>query len=645
MSTTHRTTAGGLLADRRFGPLFLAQFFGAFNDNVFKNALVLLVTFRGVSLLGLHAEQLVALAGGIFILPFFLFSAFSGQLADKYPKATLIRWVKLGEVVIMVLGGGSLLTDSPLLSFGVLFLLGTQAAVFGPLKYGVLPELLTKSELVLGNALVELGTFLAILLGTILGGLLMGLGPQGVHWVSGIVVAVSLLGWVATFRLPKGEPAEPSLALEPRIFRPTWRLLRMAQKQPSIWHSILGISWFWLLGSVVLSVLPTMVKDGLHGSEVIVTYFLALFSVGVGVGALLAERLSFSQLELGLVPLGSLGITVFLLDVGLLLIFGQAPAVRAGEVLSLGGLLQTSLGVHLSVALLLFSVASGLFTVPLYTLLQERSDEKTRARVIAANNVQNAVFMVAGALLLVGLFALGITIPQVLIICAAMNLAVAVYIYTVIPEFMLRFFCYCLSHVLYRVRVSGREHVPTTGAAVLVCNHITFVDWLVLASATQRPMRFVMDAAYADLPPFRKLLKDAKVIPIASAKQNPKLLEAAFDEISATLREGELVCIFPEGRLTSDGGMAPFKRGIERIVERDAVPVIPMHLEGLWGSHFSRAPDKRWSGRLWSRLELRIGEAVRPEGLTAALLEERVRALGAQSGAASVRLAGEQPAA
>jgi 1-acyl-sn-glycerol-3-phosphate acyltransferase len=628
MNDSSRTTAGGLLTDRRFGPLFLAQFFGAFNDNVFKNALVLLVAFRGISVFGLRADQVVALASGIFILPFFLFSAFSGQLADKYSKATLIRWVKLGEVGVMVLGGVSLFIDSAPLSLGVLFLLGTQAALFGPLKYGVLPELLSKNELVLGNALVELGTFLAILLGTILGGVLIGLGQSGVHYVAGIVVVVSIVGWIATFRLPPGSPAEPTLELEPRIFRPTWRLLRMAQKQPSVWHSILGISWFWLLGSVVLSVLPSLVKDNLHGSEAIVTYFLALFSIGVGVGALLAEKLSFSQLELGLVPLGSLGITAFLVDVGLLLMFGEAPAPGAAGVLTLGALLETPFGIHLSLALLAFSIASGLFTVPLYTLLQERSDEKTRARVIAANNVQNAVFMVAGALILIGFFALGITIPQVLVICAAMNLAVAVYIYSIIPEFMLRFFCYCLSHVLYRVQVSGRANVPQTGAAVLVCNHITFVDWLVLASATQRPIRFVMDNAYANLPGFRKILKDAKVIPIASAKQNPKVLEAAFDEISRTLGEGELVCIFPEGRLTSDGAMSQFKRGIERIVERDAVPVIPMHLDGLWGSYFSRAPSRRLLGKLWSSLALKIGEPVLPQDATAALLEERVRKLG-----------------
>ncbi len=645
MNGNAQTSASGLLVNRRFGPLFVAQFFGAFNDNVFKNALVLLVTFRGISLYGLEAEQLVALAGGLFILPFFLFSAFAGQLADKYPKATLIRWVKLAEVAIMVLGGASLLLDSPYLSFVALFLLGAQSAVFGPLKYGVLPELLSKNELVLGNALVELGTFLAILFGTILGGVLIGLGSVGAHSVAGLVVLVSLLGWAATLRIPNGAPAEPDLPLDPSILRPTWRLLRMARKESSVWHSILGISWFWLLGSVVLSVLPSLVKDNLHGGEGIVTYFLALFSIGVGVGALLAEKMSFSQLELGLVPLGSLGITAFLLDVGLLLTLGEPPRVEAGEALQLTELLKSPFGLHLSAALLCFSVASGLFTVPLYTLLQERSDEKTRARVIAANNVQNAVFMVAGALLLIGFFALGFTVPQVLLTCAAMNLVVAVYIYTVIPEFMLRFHCYCLSRVLYRLRITGREHVPTRGAAVLVCNHITFVDWLVLASATQRPLRFVMDNAYAHLPVVRRFLRDAKVIPIAPGKQNPKLLEAAFDEISNALRAGELVCIFPEGRLTADGSMAPFKRGIERIIERDPVPVVPMHLEGLWGSIFSRATEKRWYGRLWSRIELRIGAPVAPEKVSAESLELCVRQLGPARSAAVAPVVQENSAA
>jgi 1-acyl-sn-glycerol-3-phosphate acyltransferase len=626
MTTSSRASSGRLLLERRFWPLFVAQFCGAFNDNFFKSAFVLILTFQGISLFGLGAEQLVALAGGVFILPFFLFSAFAGQLADKYPKAALIRWVKLAEVGVLLLGGLSFVVGSAALSFSVLFLLGTQATLFGPLKYGVLPELLGSEELVAGNALVELGTFLAILLGTLAGGILIGLGPAGTHWVTAIMLGVSGLGWLATLRLRSGPAADPSLSVEPRVFRPTWRLLGLAQGQRALWNAILGISWFWLLGSVVLSVLPGLVKTELHGTEGVVTYFLALFSIGVGAGAVLAEKLSYSRLELGLVPLGSLGISVFLVDAGLALAFG--PAGPATGVVPLAAFLQSGQGVRLSLDFLAFSISSGLFTVPLYTLLQQRSEGRTRARIIAANNVANAVFMVAGAVLLVGLFAAGVSIPMVLGLCALLNLAVAVYIYSVIPEFMLRLWCYLLAHVLYRVRVRGSAFVPKEGAAVLVANHITFVDWMVIACVTQRPMRFVMDHAYANAWLVRRVLRDAKVIPIASAKVSPDILESAFGAISEALRDGELVCIFPEGRLTSDGQIGQFKRGIERILARDPVPVVPMHLDGLYGSYFSRAPSRRLFGRLWSRVELNVGAPIAPEGLTAPRLEERIRELG-----------------
>ena len=633
--TMSRTSTGRLLGDRRFWPLFVAQFFGAFNDNFFKSTLVLLLTFREATFAGLGARELVALAGGVFILPYFLFSAFAGQLADKYPKATLIRWVKLAEVGVLLLGSLSFALGSTGLSFAVLFLLGTQAALFGPLKYGVLPELLSSTELVAGNALVELGTFLAILCGTLAGGLLVSLGPAGMHWVSGLLLTCSLLGWAATLRLRAAPAAEPSLVVERRILRPTARLIGRARRERALWQSILGISWFWLLGSVVLSVLPSLVKGELHGSEGIVTYFLALFSIGVGAGSVLAEKLSYSRLELGLVPLGSLGITLFLADAGAALALAPSAA-GAAPALALGAFVDSSLGLRLSVDFLLFSLSSGLFTVPLYTLLQERSEEKTRARIIAANNVLNAVFMVAGALLLTGLFALGLSIPALLVGCAALNLAVALYIYTVLPEFLLRLLCYGLAHLLYRLRVAGAEHVPAKGAAVLVANHVTFVDWMVIACATQRPIRFVMDNAYANAWLVRRVLADAKVIPIASAKVNPEVLEAAFGSISGALGAGELVCIFPEGRLSSDGQMAAFRRGIERILASDPVPVVPMHLSGLFGSHFSRAPSRRLWGRLWGRVELKIGSPLAPEGLTAQALEEHVQQLGAPTSTQAV---------
>jgi 1-acyl-sn-glycerol-3-phosphate acyltransferase len=273
-------------------------------------------------------------------------------------------------------------------------------------------------------------------------------------------------------------------------------------------------------------------------------------------------------------------------------------------------------------------VSSGLFIVPLYTLLQERSDPSLRSRVIAANNVVNAVFMVIGALLLVGLFALGATIPQILGILALLNLCVAVYIYTVIPEFAFRFVCWMLAHVLYRLKISGKERIPATGAAVLVCNHVTFIDWLVISAASQRPMRFVMHHGFLDLPFTGRFFRDVKVIPIAGAKENKAIYDAAFTRIAQELAQGELLCIFPEGKLSADGEIAPFRAGIERILAETPVPVIPMHLGGLWQSFFSRYRPKKLFRRVWSRVRLDIGDTL-PATVTAAELETHVRSLAA----------------
>jgi 1-acyl-sn-glycerol-3-phosphate acyltransferase len=619
-SSAPAPTSDGLLANRRFAPLFWTQFWGAFNDNLFKNALVLTLTFGGAAAFGLAPEKLVALAGGVFILPFFLFSALAGELADKYSKTTLIRWVKLGEVLVMLLGATAFLLGSGTLSFVVLFLMGLQSTLFGPLKYGALPELLGQGDLVGGNALVEVGTFLAILLGTIAAGVL--LSSAGIGTVALAVVIVAGLGYWQARQLPMARAVAPGLRISRGLLRPTWELVRIASRQRSVLLSILGISWFWLLGAVVLSVLPSLVALHLGGSELLVTYLLALFSVGVGAGSLLCKKLSFRQLELGLVPLGSLGMTLFLFDAGLVL-WDHAPTPG----LTLGGLLATFDGVRLSLDLTAFSLTSGLFIVPLYTLLQERSEEGERARTIAANNVVNAAFMVAGSLLLTALYAAGASIPQVLLVLAALNLAVAAYIYTVLPEFLFRLVCFGLAHMMYRLRVTGREHIPLQGAAVLVCNHVTFVDWLILSSATQRPLRFVMHNAFTRLPLSGRIFRDAKVIPIASAREDAALLEQAFRRISEELRAGELVCLFPEGMLTRDGSMAPFRRGIERIVATDPVPVVPMHLDGLWGSVFSRATPRRFFRRFWSRVDLRIGAPEAPSAATAAELEHRVRAL------------------
>ena len=619
--TSHKKSAGILKGS--FGALFWTQFLGAFNDNLFKNALVITLTFGGGAHFGLEAEQLVPLTAAAFIVPFFLFSAVAGQLADKLPKGQLIRWVKAAEIGILALAGAGFYLESVGVQFLALFLLGTQAAVFGPLKYGTLPDLLEPDDLVGGNALIEMGTFLAILLGTIAGGVLVAQkgGPVLVG-AAGVVVAV--LGFVAASRVPRGVAAAPDLRVSRGLFKPTWELLQIAREPKSVLNSILGISWFWLLGAAVLSILPGLVTKHLGGNESVVTYLLALFSVGVAAGSLLCEKLSFRQLELGLVPMGSFGITACL---------GVTAALLGPEGASHGTtvstLVQSAEGLKLSLALGAFAVASGIFIVPLYTLLQERSDKGLRSRVIAANNVANAAFMVIGSLLLVGLFALGASIPQILGILAVLNLCVAVYIYTVIPEFTFRFVCWMLAHFLYRLKIDGKERIPQAGAAVLVCNHVTFIDWLVISAASQRPMRFVMHHGFLELPLTGRFFKDVKVIPIAGAKENKAIYDAAFTRIAAELAEGEIVCLFPEGKLTADGEIAPFRAGVERILAETPVPVIPMHLGGLWESFFSRHKPRKLFRRVWSRVRLDIGEAL-PATTPAAELEAKVRALAAE---------------
>jgi 1-acyl-sn-glycerol-3-phosphate acyltransferase len=510
--------------------------------------------------------------------------------------------------------------------------------MFGPLKYGTLPDLLGQDDLVGGNALIEMGTFLSILLGTIAGGVLVA-AKGGPVLVAGAGVGVAVLGFVAAGRIPRGVAAAPELRVSRGLFKPTWELLQIAREPRSVFNSILGISWFWLLGAAVLSILPGLVTKHLGGDESVVTYLLALFSIGVAVGSLLCEKLSFRQLELGLVPIGSLGITVCLGATALLL---RPEGAMHG--VTVGTLVQSAHGIQLSFALGAFAVASGLFIVPLYTLLQERSEPSLRSRVIAANNVANAAFMVIGAALLVGFFALGASIPQILGILAVLNLCAAVYIYTVIPEFAFRFVCWMLAHVLYRLKIDGKDRIPASGAAVLVCNHVTFIDWLVISAASQRPMRFVMHHGFLELPLTGRFFRDVKVIPIAGAKENKAIYDAAFTRIAAELAEGELLCIFPEGKLTADGEIAPFRTGIERILAESPVPVIPMHLGGLWQSFFSRHKPKKLFRRVWSRVRLDVGDTL-PPTVTAAELEARVRALAAGGiSAASATPLAEAPA-
>ncbi|MBK9021490.1 MAG: MFS transporter [Sulfuritalea sp.] len=598
----------GLMRSRRFAPLFVTQFLGAFNDNVLKNAMVVLLTFQSTNWTTMKPELLANLAAGVFILPFFLFSATAGQLADKYDKAALARLSKLLEVAIVLIAGAGFFVQSLNVLFLSLFLMGLQSTLFGPVKYAILPQHLKSEELVGGNALIEAGTFVAILLGTLLGGLLAA-SEAATVWITVVGLAIAVGGYLASRSIPVAVPPAPTLVISANPFSETWRNIGFARESQVVFLSIMGISWFWLFGALFLAQFPAYTKDVLGGSETAVTLLLATFTFGIGAGSLLCEKLSAKRVELGLVPLGSIGLTLFALDLAF-----ASPATPSPSPLGAIGLLAYDQTWRVLLDLVLIGVFGGFFIVPLYALVQQRSNPEHCARVIAANNILNALFMVVGALAAAGMLAAGLTIPMLFAVAAICNAAVALFIYGLVPEFLLRFIIWMLIHTVYRLRVQELDQVPEDGPAVIVCNHVSFVDALVIMAACKRPIRFVMDHHIFRWPVLNFVFRTSKAIPIASAKEDPAMMERAFDEVARALDAGDLVGIFPEGKITADGSINPFRPGITRILARNPVPVVPMALRGLWGSFFSRkdgpAMTRPFRRGLFSKIELIVGASV-----------------------------------
>jgi 1-acyl-sn-glycerol-3-phosphate acyltransferase len=622
MSTGNEFT---LLKDRRFLPFFITQFLGAFNDNVFKNALIILIAFQGATDVA-QSSLLINFSAGLFVLPFFLFSATAGQLSDKYEKSRYIRWVKLLEIVIMIAAAMAFYWGNTYWLIGLLFLMGWQSTLFGPAKYSIMPQHLRPDELVGGNAWVEMGTNLAILLGTMVGGILIA-QTQGAIWVSAVVVGLAVFGYISSCFIPLAPPAAPDLKINWNPATETWRILKFTYQNFTVFQSVLGISWFWFLGSVYLAQLPHFTRLSLGGGEHVVTLLLMLFAVGIGIGSLLCERMSGRTVELGLVPFGSIGLTVFGVD--LFFATPVAPVV-SGELLGVWAFLTGPGHWRVVLDIVLIGIFGGFFIVPLYALVQQRSEPSHLSRVIAGNNILNAVFMVAAALIAVAILKQGLSIPELLLVMALFNAAVAIYIFTLVPEFLMRFLVWIMVNVVYRLRVRGLENIPDKGPVVVVCNHVSFMDALVVIGCCRRPIRFVMDHQIFKIPVLSFVFRTAGAIPIAPAREEPEILEQAYNRVAAYLEEGEVVGIFPEGQLTKDGEMGPFRNGIERIVRRTPSPVVPIALRGLWGSFFSRRYGKAMKHvprRFWSRLELVVGAPVPPEQATSALLRERVKAL------------------
>ncbi|KGD61792.1 acyltransferase [Alcanivorax jadensis T9] len=612
-----------LLASRRFGPFFFTQFLGAFNDNVFRQALILLIASGAVTAVSVNTLNNVALA--LFILPFFLFSALAGQVADKYDKASLVRKIKFVEVCIMSAAAVGFFFDAVYFLLGVLFCMGLQSTFFGPIKYSIIPQQLDDKELVSGNALVEMGTFLAILLGSI-SGVLLKMDGVGDGVVAITVVGLALLGYLAARGIPSAPAADDGLKINWNLWKETWHIVGYAREVKSVWMCVLGISWFWFLGAAYTTQLKVYVDEYLLGTDGLYAVLLGTFSIGIGLGSFLCEKLSGKRVELGLVPLGSIGLSVFGVD----LFFSYAGLQGNGQV-DIAGFLQQAGGYRVLMDLLGIGVFGGFYIVPLFAFIQHRSNPKHLSRIIAANNILNALLMVGSAvagIVLVGV--LELTVPQFFLALALANVLVASYIYTVVPEFLIRLLVWMLTHTMYRVKHHGMEHIPDEGPCMLVCNHVSYVDALLLAGAIRRPVRFVMFKPIYDMPLLNYIFRTGKTIPIDSKTRNPVIYERAFVRIREELEAGEVVCIFPEGKLTEDGEVAEFRAGIEKIVADYPVPVIPMALSGLWGSFFSHKGGKaltRLPSRFWSRIKLAVGDAVAPEQVRADDLRERVMTL------------------
>ena len=625
--SAHSPNQFALLGQRRFAPFFWTQFLGAANDNVFKFAFTLMVTYQ-LQLSWLPAQMAGLVIGALFILPFVLFSATSGQLADKYDKAQLMRWVKSLEIAIMALAAvGFHAVHVPTLLVCVC-LMGLHSTLFGPVKYAYLPQQLNERELTGGNGMVEMGTFVAILLGQLAGGVLVDtpvVGPQHVAWAC---LGLAVLGRLTAQAIPASPSTDPALKINWNPVTETWRNLKLAHGQLAVFRSLLGISWMWFFGAVFLSNFPAFAKDVLHGGPQVASLLLAVFSVGIGIGSLLCELLSRRHVEIGLVPLGAIGMSVFAID-----LYFASTGLPPAEGLSVAAFLAQPAHWRVLADLALLALFAGLYSVPMYALIQLRAAPTHRARIIAANNILNALFMIASSVIAGALLGAGLSIPQVFLVVGIANVLVGLYIFLIVPEYLLRFVAFVLSRIAYRFKITHDEHIPVSGAAVLVCNHVSFVDAVLLMAASPRPIRFLMDHQIFRIPVLGWLFRLAKAIPVAPQKTEPATYEAAFTTARAVLQDGELVCIFPEGAITRDGTLQPFKGGVMKLVDgMPEVPVIPMALGNLWGSFFSRveggkAMVKPLRRGVFSPVSLTVGPAMAAAACTPDGLRERVAEL------------------
>jgi 1-acyl-sn-glycerol-3-phosphate acyltransferase len=620
-----------LLKQRRFAPFFWTQFSGAANDNLFKFAFTVMVTYQ-LSVSWLPPAMAGLVIGALFILPYLLFSATSGQLADKYNKTMLIRMVKNLEIAIMLIAATGFMLDNVPILLGCTFLMGLHSTIFGPVKFAYMPEVLSETELTGGNGMVEMGTFVAILLGNIAGGLLVAIPDTGHRDVAIACVLLAVLGRAFAGYIPNTGASVPDLKVNWNPVTETIRNLKLAHGDRVVFRSLLGISWMWFFGAVFLSQFPSLAKEVLHGNERVASLLLVVFSIGIATGSLLCETLSRRHVEIGLVPLGAIGMSVFSID-----LYFASRGLPPSTTYTLSEFMAQSAHWRVMADLALLSLFAGLYSVPMYALIQLRSQPTHRARIIAANNILNALFMIASSVIAGILLKSGFTIPQIFLFVGLANSVVAFYIFMLVPEYLLRFVAWVASNLVYRFKLKGEHHIPAQGAAILVCNHVSFVDAVLLMAASPRPIRFLMDHQIFKVPVLGWMFRLAKAIPIAPRSQDPLAYETAFEAAAQVLKEGDLLAIFPEGGITKDGTLQEFKGGVMKVLERAQkdglqVPVIPMALTNLWGSFFSRveksgAMVRPFRRGIFSRVGLNVGPAVASSHVEPTDLRNRVASL------------------
>ncbi|MFG1499577.1 MFS transporter [Halobacteriovorax sp. XZX-3] len=615
-----------LYKERKFWPLFWTMFLGAANDNVFKNALIILITYKNVSLFGLGAESLVAFAGGAFILPYVLFSATSGQISDHYDKAQVIKVTKFTELAFMLCGAIGFVTESYGLLMFTLFLMGAQSSFFSPVKFSSLRTILKDEELTTGTALIGGGTFIAILIGTIIGGLAAA-APDATDTAAFAILIFAVLGVITARFQNKINDINNDVKIDYTFVKPTFQLLINSVKEKNSFRAMMGVSWFWFLGSFVLSVMPAIIKNVFYGSEMVASIFMATFTVGMGLGSWICSKLSGKRIEVGMVPVAAVGMSLAVFD--LYYVSTQWPMSVTGALMPPAEFFAQPLALRAIIDLLLITIFGGNFYISQLTFMQHSAPLEKLARTIAANNIWNAIFMVVAAVSIILLKSAGATALDNLLILGALNLIYAGICYYFFHEEMWRFVVQLFTTFLYDIQIEGEENIPKEGRLVIAANHTSFVDWGVVMSLSPRPIRWVIDHRYYNIPGLKQFFMQGHLIPIATRREDPRVLDEAYSKLNSTLNEERCVGFFPEGWITRDGEPRKYQPGIKKVVEQTNAQVVPIVIKGLWGSFYSFSGKGVFKGIRWNFLKRRkikvvILPSITPENFCYKDLEEKM---------------------